>query len=199
MVNNEYAKWATGFSGCDGGNLKGSIWLCGIEFGGGHTEKNLVFDAVDTPTYVGEPHYSREQFIKYQYCWKAVKLLAELADRDKGDYTSFFKEESCFDRDSDYFELNLYPIGFKSTSHARWADWLVRKTGLANKQQYLDWWFEHRFPALRKWLLDYSPSLVLCTGKTYAPQFQSAFGSNNEKVITEEVAGKRKQVLHNKC
>ena len=35
-----FAKWATGFSGCDGGDIGSaqnrSIWYCGIEWGGGH-------------------------------------------------------------------------------------------------------------------------------------------------------------------
>ena len=41
MITKDFERWALGFSGCDGGNPNGSVWLCGIEFGGGCTEKEL--------------------------------------------------------------------------------------------------------------------------------------------------------------
>ncbi|MBY0577914.1 MAG: hypothetical protein K2P57_02600 [Burkholderiales bacterium] len=188
LVNNEFAKWATGFSGFDGGNPKGSVWLCGFECAGTPNEDDLVFEDVTTPGYVAE---NRGQFLRgSQYNLKAVKLLAALAGRDTRDYEPFFNEESCFNRDSNYFKLNLYPIGFKNTKHEHWADWITQKTGFTTKQEYLEWCREKRFPMFRDWILTYSPSLIICTGKTYATQFQSAFGSGTEKVFTEEVAGK---------
>jgi hypothetical protein len=190
VVDSNFAKWATGFSGCDGGNPKGSVWLCGIEYGGGDTEESLVFDDVNTPKYVGAPD-DRKAFLKYQYNWKAVKLLAALSGNDQGNYTLFFKEQSCFDRDSNYFKLNLFPIGFRNTAHVLWDDWLIRKTGFTTKQQYLEWCFENRFPAIRTWMLTYCPSLILCTGISYAEQFQSAFRSGDEEVMTDSVAGKQ--------
>ena len=33
-MNEKFEKWATGYSGFDGGDPKGKIWLCGIEWGG---------------------------------------------------------------------------------------------------------------------------------------------------------------------
>ena len=39
MINENFKKWALGFSGCDGGDIGSaqspSIWLCGLEWGGG--------------------------------------------------------------------------------------------------------------------------------------------------------------------
>ena len=39
-IDARFAKWATGFSGCDGGDIGSpksrSIWFCGIEWGWGH-------------------------------------------------------------------------------------------------------------------------------------------------------------------
>lgn len=189
-INKDFASWATGFSGCDGGNPRGSVWLCGIEYGGGDTEESLVLPSVDTPRFVGAPHWGcREEFLKYPYNWKALKLLAAMAGEDVGEYASFFRERSCFDQHSDYFKLNLYPIGFRKTS-STWPDWLVRKTGFSTKQEYLDWCLTHRFPALRKWVSDYCPRLVLCTGITFSDQFRSAFGSKDEHVFTERASGK---------
>jgi hypothetical protein len=190
MVNSNFAKWGAGFSGCDGGNPRGKYWLCGIEYAGGDTEESLVFDDVSTPKYVGAPHRDREEFLKYPYNWKAIKLLAALSGKDPSKYTAFFKEQGCFDRDSNYFKLNLFPIGFRNTAHALWDDWLVRKTGLATKQQYLEWCFSHRFPAIRAWMLDFSPSLILCTGISEFKQFQAAFGLGDETVVADVIAAK---------
>lgn len=32
-VNPDFAEWAKLPSGCDGGNLRGAIWVCGVEWG----------------------------------------------------------------------------------------------------------------------------------------------------------------------
>src|SRR3990172_9532296 len=50
-VTPEFEKWARGFSGCDGGNPKGSIWLCGIEWGLG--KEHSLEEELRTP--VSEP------------------------------------------------------------------------------------------------------------------------------------------------
>lgn len=191
MIDSKFAKWATGFSGCNGGNLKGNFWLCGIEHGGGDSEESLIFNDVSVPKFVDAPHWKdRKDFLKSQYNLKAVKLLAALAGREVSDYCCFFREKRCFDQDSEYFKLNLYPIGFKNTSQP-WPDWLKDKTGFATRQEYLEWCFSNRFPKLRGWVQRYSPQLVLCTGKTYAALFQSAFGSGDETVSTKKIAGKQ--------
>jgi len=187
VTSNGFKEWAQGFSGCDGGNPSGRIWLCGIEFGGGHTEKTLIYDDVTKPPW-NNP--DKDDFIRYQYNWKAIKLLAALNGGECAEYKSFFEEQSCFDKKSNYFKLNLYPIGFKDTSHHRWENWLVLKTGFASKQQYLGWCKKSRFPMLRRWLIDYSPRLVLCTGITRLEEFRSAFGDGTEKVIEGKAGGK---------
>jgi hypothetical protein len=43
-VNPVFAKWATGFSGCNGGNLHGSVWFCGIEWGTG--KEHMIIEEV---------------------------------------------------------------------------------------------------------------------------------------------------------
>lgn len=187
MINDEFTNWAEGFSGCDGGNPFGRIWLCGIEFGGpGHTEETLIYDDVTNPPWV-DPE--KDEFIRYQYNWKAIKLLAALNGGECTDYKSFFKEQLCFAKNSNYFKLNLYPIGFRDTSHHRWEDWL-HGTGFATKQRYLDWCEENRFPVLRGWLIEYSPRFVLCTGITRHEEFRSAFGDGTEEVIRGTAGGK---------
>ena len=46
MINEDFKKWALGFSGCDGGDIGSpqhqSIWLCGLEWGGGFKPEQLA-------------------------------------------------------------------------------------------------------------------------------------------------------------
>jgi len=39
-MNQNFKVWATGYSGFDGGNPHGQIWVCGIEWGG-QNPKNI--------------------------------------------------------------------------------------------------------------------------------------------------------------
>ncbi len=57
-IASTFSKWATGFSGCDGGDAGDSsnkgIWICGIEWGGGHDANvmkltKMFEDDVSTP------------------------------------------------------------------------------------------------------------------------------------------------------
>jgi hypothetical protein len=189
VVTPDFEKWALGFSGCDGGNLEGKIWLCGIEYGGGNSDPTMPFPDAAVPSYVGGVDYSPLDFQKYAYNWKALKLLASIAGHRPDQYKAFFKNHSCFDRHSDYFKLNIYPIDFKTTAHHLWDKW-VAKTGIATKEEYLEWCREFRFKKLRAWLLEYSPRLIICTGKQYFSQFWAAFGDGTEEIHVVYAAGK---------
>ncbi len=188
MVKQDFARWALGFSGCDGGNLSGCVWLCGLEYGGDHTPESLTFRDEPTPSAIQRGDVG---FLKYQYNWKAVKLLAALRGKSCTQYREFFCDQACFAKESDYFKLNLYPIAFKNTSHQRWQQWLCEKTGFATKQEYLEWCRQHRFEQLRRWSNEYSPRLIICTGITRATEFQLAFGAQDQAVQETWAGSKR--------
>ncbi len=180
MVTDDFAKWAVGFSGCDGGDPTG-IWVCGIEFGQGHTENNLKLEEdVSKPGYVGGVGWGDleevKQFPTYQYNRKALKLLCALAGHDVTKYREFYEVHRCFHESSGYFKLNLYPLGFKDTSPDRWREWLAPRTGFGTKREYIDWCQANRFPVLGKWVQKYSPRLIVCTGTSYRAEFFKAFG-----------------------
>jgi hypothetical protein len=173
MVTEDFAKWASGFSGCDGGNPRGGIWLCGIEYGGGGDSEGDLNFSED----VSKPRSEARavgDFCRFQYNSKALKLLCALSGRDVRAYRSFYEDRRCFSSESDYFKLNLYPIGFRDTS-ARWEDWLARKTGILTKAEYTQWCETQRFPQLRKWSQQYRPRLIICTGKSHRSAFFRAF------------------------
>jgi hypothetical protein len=198
MVTADFAKWAVGFSGCDGGNPKGDIWLCGIEFGEGHTEKdlerNLTEVDVSNPGFLGDRNWDEEEiqdFLKYPYNWKAAKLLCALAGRATETYRDFFRAERCFSRDSRYFKLNLYPIGFRNTSSEYWQDWHTRLTGFQTKSEYIQWCQAKRFLALRTWVQECFPKLIVCTGKDHRNEFFKAFTDGAAAPDSVDVAGKK--------
>lgn len=171
------------------------IWICGYEFAThSENESDLEFNELPSPPYVGGRHWTnRQDFLKSQYNLKALKLLMALENKEVSleGSKAFFNEHSCFDCNSNYFKLNIFPIGFPNTKHGNWPDWMTSKTGFSRKAEYLHWCSEHRFPVLRSWVSHYSPKLIICTGTKSCGEFQSAFGTGNEEVFTTEAADKQ--------
>jgi hypothetical protein len=175
MVNEEFANWAVGYSGFAGGDREGSTWLCGIEDAGGYTDETLVFDDVSEPGFLS-PRGVSEFLSESPYNQNAIKLLMALKGRsDFENRQAFLEEERCFQRDSGYFKLNLYPIAFHRVSHRLWMDWHRRRTGLADKDSYWKWCAENRFPIMREWARKFLPTLIICTGVTELEPFFQAF------------------------
>jgi hypothetical protein len=87
----------------------------------------------------------------------------------------FLDTERCFRKDSDYFKLNLYPLAFRNDSHEQWMPWHTKRTGLDNKESYRQWCAKKRFPVFRKWVREFSPKLIICTGVGECESFFGAF------------------------
>ena len=154
MVEDKFSKWATRFSGCDGGDIgtynNKSIWFCGIEWGGGHPAdenelSNKIFSAnVDFP----DDGYSKwNENLLYRFNWQAMKLLSAINGGAIESYKKFAEINQPFTKGGKgYFKMNLYPLAFKSTSHALWGSGFAKATGLANKQEYISWIRLHSRP-----------------------------------------------------
>lgn len=191
MVTETFSKWARGFSGCDGGNIKGKIWLCGIEYAGGDSCESIAQELSRDVSHPPPPREKPESFLSYRYNQGALKILCALSGKYGDKYEDFFRSESCFAPDSDYFKLNLYPLGFRTVDSLLWQGCHSRLTGFGSKEEYQCWCRTHRFPQLRAWATQqqHPPKLILCTGKTYGDDFFSAFG-NRESQTQDERAGK---------
>jgi hypothetical protein len=180
MVNGAFAKWAAAYSGFVGGNPRGRTWLCGIEDTGSDTDETLVFGDASTPS--SWTRGSVEFLKESPYHKSATKLLMSLKGR--GEFESvldFLNTERCFCKHSDYFKLNLYPIAFPNDSTKLWMPWLEERTGLPSKRLYWRWCAENRFPIFRKWVREFSPRIVVCTGVSYSEAFFSAFTNGEEQ------------------
>lgn len=198
-----FAKWATGFSGCDGGDIGSaqskSIWYCGIEWGGGHPADkhaliNTVFSKnVELPLngYTSEdtPPGWRHN-LKHRFNWQAMKLLAAVNGDSVATYKAFAETVKPFaEGENGYFKMNLYPLGFASTSNDLWKDEFAKATDLKTKQDYHEWIKVNRFPIMKAWMQTYSPKLIVCVGKSYLTEFSLAFSDDESTFISEIIDG----------
>ena len=182
MVNAIFEKWATGFSGCDGGHIgdskNPSIWFCGIEGGGGHPDDEqelhkIFLKDVSAPA-EGEPNW--EENIEVRFNWQAMKLLSAINGGSVSDYKLFAENIRPFVKgEQGYYKMNLYPLAFRNTEHQLWKNAFAKATSFEIKQKYIDWITSCRFPLMKSWVQAYEPKLIVCTGITYASNFRMAF------------------------
>lgn len=188
-VNGIFSQWATGFSGCDGGDVGSpenqSIWFCGIEWGGGHPADEVelttsVFsENVESPgpgyTSVDGTQAWRHN-LAYIFNWQAMKLLTAINGLDVSAYKNFAEKVKPFTAgETGYFKMNLFPLAFKNTSHFLWESGFSKATGFAQKIDYLNWIRANRFPVMKSWEQTYRPKLILCVGISYLSDFKLAF------------------------
>ena len=180
----EFKEWAIGFSGCDGGNIAGPIWFCGIEWGGGDTEEGLKFGNVSRPD--AWTDQQREDCFKknYPYDQRAIKLYASIIRSNEKNYAKLARDKKVFGAQSDLFKFNLYPISFRHDQDELWQKWLYVKTGLPTKSMYRAWCQKNRFPEMKERVQEHKPRLIVCTGFSYLREFIMAFGGVDKSFDT---------------
>lgn len=175
MVTKAFSEWALGFSGCDGGNLAGEIWICGIEYSVGESEDSLERALSQDVRRPPPPRDNPEEFLNWRYNQNILKMLCALSGTGEH-YREFFRSASELGSESNYFKLNLYPIAFKNARLSPWQEFHARLTGLCNRDEYAAWCREHRFRWLRELVKAHEPKLILCTGEGWREDFFAAFG-----------------------
>jgi hypothetical protein len=200
MVNVIFEKWATEFSGSDGGDIGNpkdpSIWFCGIEWGGGHPAdehelhkifmENVSKPAVGYEKANGDPDW--EENIKVRFNWQAMKLLSAINGGYVSDYKLFAENVRPFVKgEQGYYKMNLYPLAFRNTDHQLWKSAFAKATCFEKKQEYIDWIASSRFPLMKSWVQAYEPKLIICTGITYASNFRMAFVDDGLEFKSESI------------
>lgn len=190
----EIQKWLTDFSGCSGGNIGSkenpSIWLCGIEYGGGWDEEGLRFNIYEEK-WENNPQFGHLEFDNHPYTQILYKLLYALAGSDDlADYKKFAIENKIFMQDgsSPYFKMNLYPIAFRKNK-SNWPLEYAEITGFQDKNDYIRACQEHRFPVMRQWVQAYQPKLIICFSNGKKEEFNLAFGDNNDDFFEIKING----------
>jgi len=191
-ITEDFKNWALGFSGVDGGDIgsheKKSRWVCGIEWGAGHTSEELKNCLNNCPEEIPVGYETWEENIAYIFNWQVMKLFSAIDGNSVDNYKKFAEKIKPFVREEQgYFKMNLYPIAFKDTDEERWNNGFSEVTGLKTKQEYIDWCRQNRLAKIRDWTLAYSPELVICLGKTYADDFLLAYGDRDIELNTEVI------------
>ena len=197
-VSEKFASWASGFSGCDGGDLGShdspSIWVCGIEWGGDWVDYDWLKDKLDNHIDQLAPpdgYDSEKDNLDYIYNINSMKLLCAINGIEVSDYKRFALETKPFVKNEHgYFKMNLYPLPFKDASAKRWSAWIHELTGFSNKDEYLAWCREHRFNFLMDLLKNHGPKLIICFGKSYLKDFISSFCDEGAEVVCEDIGGR---------
>lgn len=197
-ANEAFEQWALSFSGCDGGDPGSaeapSIWICGIEWGGGHGPKGLKADMEYDYSKPWPGYEDAEHNLAYRFNWRTCKLLSVLEGGTTGEYKYFAHKKKPFVAgETGYFKANLYPVGFPNTGNAHWQDEFSRITGFPNKPDYVAWCRLKRFPVMRRWARAHRPKAIIGFGKTYRNDFWKAFAEpentpNVEMVLDREIA-----------
>lgn len=178
----KFSTWATSYAGCDGGNISGNFWFCGIEFGGNKDPKTIDMSPIITPPSVSDKRRKNSFVRKSRYNQNLLRLYSYILGLG-GDYGALVKNYPAFSISSNEFKLNLYPIGFPDDGVGNWSYEHFQKTGLLSKRLYQAWCQMHRFPKLNELQKENNPSIIVCTGISYAIEFFMAFG--NKKAVFE--------------
>lgn len=191
-IKNKFQKWASGFSGCDGGDIGSpesrSTWVCGIEWGGGHDLAALsesILNQVDTPP-LGYDDPSEN--LAYIFNQQTMKLITAMEGGQVDDYKEMVSQHRPFVKGSTgHFKMNLFPIAFKDTAHQRWQSDFIGVTGFTNKEEYLTWCRQVRFAQTRNWVSVHKPKVIVCFGKTLINDFTAAFVHDGGKFTKENI------------
>lgn len=195
-----FKEWTCSFSGCDGGNEKSPVWICGIESGfacdtewddARYQSEMVDYYSNKLPVEMSAGRYFppqessfTEKNLQYQYVLKAAKLCTVIQGTEMEQVREHAKELAVF-------RLNLFPIALRNTSDQLWMQHhLDRVTGLATRELFRAWCFLHRFTWMAQQIREYRPKLVIGTGTGYLTDFLCAFGGGGalDSIQKEEIA-----------
>lgn len=178
-ANAEFADWAIGWSGVNGGNPAGHLWVCGLEFGTGEDKPTLDRDrerfAVEGVPAWTDPFVEayRTPITRSPFIRKLAKVVLAYQGRPIDKYGDF-RVGGLLRHDGVAFHINLYPLPFRNMG-AGWSRDHYDLTGCPSKLLYRAWCMQRRFPWLASQVRRYAPDVLVCTGSSYADDFRLAF------------------------
>lgn len=178
--NQKIVDWLKSPLGCDGGNIDGSIWFFGLEYGGMEQSLSWLQDeAMQEHAHVGKDY--RERFPNaFPYNTKLCKLYAAMLGRSLHDYSSVFEETYMFGRPgtvpaSDTYKGNIYVCAFPEENEEHFTEEFQTAFECKTKEEYKALHRTHRFPMLRAWVKEHNPKVIVCFGISYPADFVRAF------------------------
>lgn len=203
-VNENFAKWATSFSGCDGADLNSPIWICGIENGG---DKRAIYKSISNGDLQGISYDKSNKecdtcfpkfFTKNPYDMNALKLHAAIFEEFSSEGNLFInsnwvaspagviayaEKHGAYEKHPtnarSIFKLNLYPMAFPGTDENHWNKTHFEDSGFLTKDLYKDWCVERRIMSMNSWVPTTNrPRVIIGTGN-YLDKFVLAFRKLN--------------------
>lgn len=174
----KFKEMALSFYGCDGGNLDSSIWICGLEWGGGYEN-----DQINESEFIALPLSSWDSgkesisnYFKNQYNQKTAWFFSYLLGWDINDFKSEAEKNYLFSSSGTGFKMNAFPISFKGRSSINWSEQTQKLTGFDSFEIYREWCVQKRGAFFCALIKKHSPKAVICTGITSAMEFIRFFG-----------------------
>ncbi len=170
--------------GCDGGNRKANIWICGIEYGGGFDDiKELITKEsskrIEDRFWDNEFRERHPNYSAWPYHQKVAKfMLAVSQSHDElrisvENYKDYMREK-LYTENGDSFKLNLFPFSSPSVSDPRWKE--NYQTICTNRDEYYDRCRRKRFTKFSNLRKEHRPKVIIGTGITHNNYFLEAFG-----------------------
>lgn len=182
--------WVKSMAGCDGGNVKASTWLCGIEWGAGGRDGGTYYkETLKKQIRSGAPHdspktYDWSEHNSYRFGQRFSKLYTVFSGQPIQNYNAYTNSLSG----NEILKLNLYPIAFDSTDEVHWHNHgLDEITGFSQKHFFNLWCERYRFPYFSKLRSKHNPKLIVCCGLSYLNKFLHFFGANDSDVASLRV------------
>lgn len=109
-ANQKFIQWIQSPTGCDGGNIDGSIWFFGIEWGGNFHQIKPPTLSVDLKHRSIEGELRRNFPNAYPYNTKITKLYAAMLGYSADQYKEVFHATNMFAKDSDTYKGNIWEL-----------------------------------------------------------------------------------------
>ena len=202
VTSRELADFLASYAGMDGGRPESSIWICGIEYGGGFEDLGSGLAPITAHgSWDAGFKQMHPDFVYWPYHQKVAKLMVALRalrhgarDEPATDGWREYLSRDLYAPDGETFKLNLYPLASPSVTARGWAEAYGSIPALRDKPTYHETCRSLRFPFIREIRHRFAPRLILGTGRTYVHRFVEAFGfeGRTPESVTLEAAGARR-------
>lgn len=181
------------------GNLKGSVWLIGMEEGIGADEDFPITrfestsgkEVVDITDNTAEDH---NRWFKSgaatQRTWRPlifILLYQTLGRAPTLEEIRDYQINHFGRKNSDHAILELMPLPSRSLKASDWIYSDVQLTGLKNRKEYLAMYKPERVKLLQALIEKHQPKLVLFYSRSYLPDWQSIVPKTLKEVIPEKL------------
>jgi hypothetical protein len=177
-ANQDFENWVCSYSGCEGGNINGQLWFCGIEWGGG-AKADWLRKAVDGgPVKSIGALDSKKDFdeqLTYQFDQKLLKIYATLCGSTTANFKAVATERGYLSKSGQIFKMNLYPVPFGNTNEDLWSHGHYEITGMPTKSMYKGFCQAKRFPLIHGWVREHNPKVIICAGQTLYMEYVMAY------------------------